>query len=64
MDDDLIQKVKQSLLARVSCPDANTYNIVIPISKEAADGLLNAFCDFLQKRDANGTLGEKGQNGS
>lgn len=55
MDEDLVRKVRETLLARVSCPAPNIYNIVIPISETAADGLLNAFCDALQKRDDNGT---------
>lgn len=55
MDEELARKVREGLLARVSCPAPNIYNIVIPISETAADGLLNALCDALHKRDDFGT---------
>lgn len=55
MDADMIEKVRETLLKRVSYPESNTYNIVIPISKEGADRLLNALCGLLEKRDDYGT---------
>lgn len=51
MDEELIQKVKEALNARVSNPAPNIYNIVVPISKDGADRLLNALCSLLEKRD-------------
>ena len=59
MDDDLVRKAKETLLARVSCPAPNIYNIVIPVSQQGAERLLNALCSLLDKREDFGTDKEK-----
>lgn len=54
MDDDLIRKAKEALMARVNCPAPNIYNIVIPVSEQGAEKLIELFGNVL-KREDNGT---------
>lgn len=50
MDEELIQKVKEALNARVSNPAPNIYNIVVPITEHQVDALINLLLTILNNR--------------
>lgn len=51
MDDDLIRKAKEALMARVSSPAPNIYNIVIPVSEQGAEKLIEIFGSLIKRED-------------
>lgn len=51
MDDDLIRKAKEALMARVSCPAPNIYNIVIPVSEQGAEKLIELLGSLVKRED-------------
>lgn len=62
MDENLIRKAKEALNARVSSPAPNIYNIVLPVSEQAADRVIDLFASLLDKRDDFGTDTSKTKN--
>lgn len=51
MDDDLINKAKAALMSRVNSSVPNTYNIVIPVSEQGAEKLIELFGSVLKRED-------------
>ena len=62
MDEELIRKAKEALNARVSSPAPNIYNIVVPVSEQAAERVIDLFTSLLCKREDFGTDTPKTKN--